>query len=51
MGQPLATEAITECIRSGGVWEAETNVESLGLVPAPATAHWDAPFTVERINL
>jgi len=47
----LATEAIAECIRSGGVREAESNMKLLGLVPAPATARWDAPFTVERINL
>jgi hypothetical protein len=51
MGQAFATEAIAESIRSGGVWEAESNIKLLGLVPAPATAHWDAPFTVERINL
>jgi hypothetical protein len=51
VGQALATEATTECIRSGGVWEAESNIKLLGLVPAPATPHWDAPFTVERINL
>src|SRR6266481_5689195 len=41
---------IAECIRSGGVWEAESNIKLLGLVPAPATAHWDAPFTVERVK-
>jgi hypothetical protein len=51
VGQALATEAIAKCIRSGGVWEAESNIESLGLVPTPATAHWDAPFLVERIKL
>jgi hypothetical protein len=51
VGQAFATEAIAECIRSCGVWEAESNIESLGLVPAPATAHWDASFTVKRINL
>jgi len=27
VGQALATEAIAECIRSGGVREAESNVE------------------------
>jgi hypothetical protein len=26
-GQAFATEAIAECIRSGGVWEAESNIE------------------------
>jgi len=34
VGQALAAEAITECIRSGGVWEAESNIKLLGLVPA-----------------
>jgi hypothetical protein len=51
VGQTLATEAIAECIRCGGVWEAESNIEMLGLVPTPATADWDASVTVERINL
>jgi hypothetical protein len=51
VGQAFATETIAESIRSGGVWEAETNVESLGLVPAPAAADRDASVTVERINL
>jgi hypothetical protein len=51
MGQALATEAIVECIRSGGVGEAESNIELLGLVPTPAAADWDASVTVERINL
>src|SRR6516164_10461672 len=32
VGQALATEAIAECIRSGSVWEAESNVEWLDLV-------------------
>jgi hypothetical protein len=47
----LTTEAIAECIRSGGVWEAESNVDLLDLVPIPAAADWDASFAVERINL
>jgi len=47
----LATEAIAECIRNGGVGEAKSNIELLGLVPTPAAADWDASFTVERINL
>ena len=51
MGQAFATEAIAESIRSGGVWEAESNIGSLSLVPTPATADWDAPLTMERINL
>jgi hypothetical protein len=45
-----ATEAISECIRSCGVWETESNIELLDLVPTPAAAHWDASFTVKRIN-
>src|SRR5215813_9064418 len=47
----LATEAIAECIRSGGVWEAESNIDLLDLVSTPAAADWDASFTVKRINL
>jgi hypothetical protein len=47
----LATESLAECIRSGGVGEAKSNMELLGLVPTPAAADWDASFTVERINL
>jgi hypothetical protein len=51
VGQALATEAIAECVRSGGVGKAESNIGSLSLVPTPATADWDAPLTMERINL
>jgi hypothetical protein len=51
VGQALATEAIAECIRSGGVWEAESDIELVGFVPAPTAKGWDAPFTVERIKL
>jgi hypothetical protein len=51
VGQALATEAIAECIRSSRVGEAESNIELLDVVPTPAAADWDAPFTVERINL
>jgi hypothetical protein len=51
VGQALATEAIAECIRSGGIWEAESNIEWLDLVSTPAPADWDASFTMERINL
>jgi hypothetical protein len=36
VGQALATEAMAKCIREGGVWEAEANLESLGHGPAPA---------------
>jgi hypothetical protein len=51
VGQALATKAIAECVRSGGVWEAESNIELLDLLPIPAAADRDASFTVERINL
>jgi len=51
IGQAFATEAIAECIRCGGVWEAESNIELLGLVSTPAAADWDAAFTVERFKL
>jgi len=51
VGQALATEAIAECIRSGGVWEAESNIELLGLVSTSAAADWDAAFTVKRVKL
>src|SRR5215472_8853115 len=51
VGQALATEAIAECIRSGGVWEAESNIEWLDIVSTPASADRDASFTMERINL
>ena len=51
MGQALAPKAIAERLRSVGVWEAESNIDLLDLVPTPAAADWDASFTVERINL
>jgi hypothetical protein len=51
VGQALTTEAIAECIRSGGVGEAESNIEWLGPVSTPAAADWDASFTVERTNV
>ena len=47
----ITTEAIAECIRSGGVWEAESNIDLFDLVSTPAAADWDASVTVERINL
>jgi hypothetical protein len=51
VGQAFAAEAIAECIRSGSVWETESNIEWLDLVSTPAAANWDASFTVERTNL
>jgi hypothetical protein len=36
---------------SGSVWEAESNIEWLDLLPTPAAADWDAVVTMERINL
>src|SRR5262249_27347840 len=51
VGQALATEAIAERLRSGGVWEAESNIDLLDLVPTSAAADWDASFTVECIHL
>src|SRR5215813_8529906 len=51
VGQALAPKAIAERLRSGGVWEAESNIDLLDLVPTPAAANRDASFTVERINL
>jgi len=51
VAQALATEAIAEFIRSGGVWEAESNIGLLGLVATLAAADWDALFTVKGINL
>jgi hypothetical protein len=51
VGQALAPEAIAECIRSGSVWETESNIEWCDLVSTPAATDWDALFTVERINL
>ena len=50
MGQALTTEAIAECIRSGGVWEAESNIKLFDFVSIPAATDWDASFTVECIN-
>jgi hypothetical protein len=41
VGQALATEAIAECIRSGGVWEAESNIDLLDLVSIPAATGRD----------
>jgi len=50
IGQALATEAIAKCIRRGGLSEAESNIDLLDLVSAPAAADWDASFAVKCIN-
>ena len=44
--QALTTKAIAECVGSGGVGEAEANIELLRLVSAAAVADWDAKLTV-----
>jgi hypothetical protein len=49
--QTFATEAIAECIRGGGICEAESNIELLGFVSTPTAADRDASFLVERIKL
>jgi hypothetical protein len=51
VGQAFATEAVAECVRSGDVREAESNIKLLGLVSTPAAADWDASVTVEQIDL
>src|SRR5262249_33769396 len=50
VGQAFAAEAIAECIRRGGLSEAESNINLLDLVSIPAAADWDASFTVKCIN-
>jgi hypothetical protein len=35
VGQAIATKAIAKCIRNGRVWEAESNIDLLDLVPIP----------------
>jgi hypothetical protein len=47
----FAPEAMAECIRNGGVWEAESNIDLLALVSILAAADRDASFTVKCINL
>jgi len=47
----LATEAIAECIRSGSVGEAESNIDLLDLVSIQTATDWDAMFAVKYINL
>jgi hypothetical protein len=42
---------MAECIRGGGVCEAESNIELFGPVSTPTAANWDASFLVERIKL
>jgi hypothetical protein len=37
-GSSIRHRAIAECIRSGSVWEAESNIEWLDLVSTPAPA-------------
>jgi len=51
VGQALATEAIAECIGSGSVGEAESNIDLLDLVSIQAATDWDAVFAVKYINL
>jgi hypothetical protein len=51
VGQALTTEALAECICSGGVWETESNMELLDLVSIPAAANWNPSVPVECINL
>jgi hypothetical protein len=51
LGQALTSETIAECIRSGGVWEAESNKKLLALVSASTAANRDALLTVESIKL
>jgi hypothetical protein len=51
VGQAHTTEAIAECIGSGGVGEAESDVGLLGLVSAATAANRDAPLTVERVKV
>lgn len=50
VGHAFATKPIAERIRGRGVREAKSNIGLLGLVAAPATADWDAPFAVERVK-
>jgi hypothetical protein len=47
--QALATEAVAECICCCGVGKAESNIDLLAFVPAPAAADRDASLTVERV--
>src|SRR5215471_11449084 len=51
MSQALAAEALVKGISSGGIGEAEADVELLHLMPAAATANRNAALTVEGIKL
>src|SRR5215471_3577646 len=51
MSQALAAEALPKSIGSGGIGEAEADVELLHLMPAAATANRNAVLTVEGIKL
>src|SRR6266446_21016 len=51
MSQALAAEALVKGISSGGIGEAEADVELLHLTPAAATANRNATLTVEGIKL
>src|SRR6266446_1538010 len=50
MSQALAAEALPKGISSGGIGEAEADVELLHLMPAAATANRNAALTVEGIK-
>jgi hypothetical protein len=50
IGQAYTTEAIPECIRGGGIGEAESNMGLIGIVSTTAAANRDAPLAVERIK-
>jgi putative transposase len=51
VGHAHTTEAIPECIRGGGIREAESNMRLLGIVSATAAANRDAPLAVERVKV
>jgi hypothetical protein len=50
VGQAFTTEAIPECIRGGGIREAESNMRLLGILSATAAANRDAPLAVEILG-
>ena len=50
MRQPFTTKAIAECVGSGGVREAEANIELLRIVSAASAADWDVKFTIKRVH-
>jgi hypothetical protein len=49
--EALAAEALVKGISSGGIGEAEADVELLHLMPAVATANRNAALTVDGIKL